>query len=91
MAANYELPFLFLRGDADNDGDVDVNDLGILASNWQQSPRTFAQGDFDYSGTVDVNDLGILASHWQQILAAPSALAPSRRPRPRILDELGSV
>jgi hypothetical protein len=65
--------FFFLAGDADHDRDVDVNDLGILATNWQQSPRTFAQGDFDYSGTVDVNDLGILASHWQQQLALPSA------------------
>jgi hypothetical protein len=72
MDANYQLPFFFLGGDADHDRDVDVNDLGILASNWQQSPRTFSQGDFDYSGTVDVNDLGMLASHWQQQLAAPS-------------------
>jgi hypothetical protein len=62
-----------LAGDADRDRDVDVNDLGILASNWQQTPRTFGQGDFDYTGTVDVNDLGILASHWQQQLAQPSA------------------
>ena len=64
--------FFILAGDSDHDRDVDVNDLGILASNWQQSPRTFAQGDFDYSGKVDVNDLGILASHWQVALA-PSA------------------
>jgi hypothetical protein len=73
MAANHVFNFKFLRGDADNDGDVDVNDLGILASNWQQSPRTFAQGDFDYSSTVDVNDLGILASNWQQVLPASAA------------------
>jgi hypothetical protein len=38
----------------------------VIASNWQQSPRTFAQGDFDYKGTVNVNDFGILASHWRQ-------------------------
>jgi uncharacterized delta-60 repeat protein len=89
MSANHALPFFFFAGDADHDRDVDVNDLGILATNWQQSPRTFSQGDFDYSGTVDVNDLGILATHWQQVLAAPSAAttpnAPSRRPG-RVID-----
>jgi hypothetical protein len=81
LATNVTLDFFVLAGDADHDRDVDVNDLGILASNWQQSPRTFALGDFDYNGTVDVNDLGILASHWQQQLAAPSApfAAGSRR------------
>jgi hypothetical protein len=69
-----------VSGDADLDRDVDVADLGALASNWQQSNRRWSQGDFDYSATglVDVNDLGILASQWQQILAPPSA--PSARP-----------
>jgi regulation of enolase protein 1 (concanavalin A-like superfamily) len=73
LASPLNLDFFTLGGDADHDRDVDVNDLGILATNWQQSPRTFAQGDFDYNGTVDVNDLGILASHWQQTLPTPSA------------------
>jgi Bacterial Ig-like domain len=76
LASDYTLDFFVLAGDADHDRDVDVNDLGILASNWQQSPRTFSLGDFDYSGTVDVNDLGILASHWQQSL--PQGSAPAR-------------
>jgi hypothetical protein len=54
----------WLGGDADLNGAVDVNDLGIIASNWQQAGE-WARGDFDGSGTVDVNDLGILASNWQ--------------------------
>jgi uncharacterized delta-60 repeat protein len=74
LAADHVLNFVALAGDANGDRSVNVGDLGILASNWQQSPRTFSQGDFDYSGTVDVNDLGILASHWQQSLS-PSAPA----------------
>jgi hypothetical protein len=85
MAANHVLDFFFLNGDANHDRSVDVADLGILASNWQQSPRTFSQGNFDYSpdGLVDVADLGILASQWQQSLALPSAPAPaSGRARP---------
>jgi hypothetical protein len=78
-----------LAGDADSDGDVDVNDLGILASNWQQSPRTFSQGDFDHSGTVDIVDLSILASHWNQQAAAPSAAPAAPAPRIRaVLSEL---
>jgi uncharacterized delta-60 repeat protein len=82
LAADSELSFFFLRGDANHDRQVDVADLGILATNWQQSPRTFSQADFDYTGTVDVNDLGILASNWQTGLAPPSAPArfgPERR------------
>jgi hypothetical protein len=78
-----------ISGDTNLDHRVDVTDLGRLASNWQQSPRTFAQGDFDYSVTVDVNDLGILASNWQQSFAgagssssAPSTEAPISRSRP---------
>jgi hypothetical protein len=94
LAASQAVPdFFVLAGDADHDRDIDVNDLGILASNWQQSPRTLSEGDFDYNGTVDVNDLGILASHWQQQLAAPSAATPGpslaiRRRDARIADQL---
>jgi hypothetical protein len=73
LVADFSFDFFVLGGDANRDRKVDVADLGILATNWQQSPRTFADGDFDYSGTVDVNDLGILASAWQQQLAPPSA------------------
>jgi extracellular elastinolytic metalloproteinase len=72
---DYSAGFYVLAGDANRDRKVDVGDLGILASNWQQSPRTFEQGDFDYSGTVDVNDLGILATKWQSDLLGPAAFA----------------
>jgi hypothetical protein len=82
--ADHTLPIFVLAGDADHDRDVDVNDLGILASNWQQSPRTFSEGDFDHSGTVDVNDLGILASQWQQTLAPASAPLASIGQKPAV-------
>jgi hypothetical protein len=76
--------FYFLLGDSNHDGRVDVADLGILASNWQQSPRDFSQGDNDYGGLVNVSDLGILASNWQVSLfasAAPSLRTPVRGSR----------
>jgi hypothetical protein len=57
-------------GDSDLDGDVDVADLGNLASNWQAS-GVWTLGDFDYNGSVDVNDLGLLASNWQAGVGSP--------------------
>jgi hypothetical protein len=51
-------------GDANLDGQVDVTDLGALATNWQQS-GVWTAGDFNYDGLVDVSDLGILATNWQ--------------------------
>jgi hypothetical protein len=62
-------------GDADLDGDVDINDLGILASNWQTS-GSWIKGDFDFNGSIDINDLGLLASNWQS--GVPSA--PGSKP-----------
>jgi hypothetical protein len=74
IASDCTLDFFMLAGDANHDRKVDVVDLEMLVTNWQQSPRDFSEGDFDYSGTVDVNDLGIFASNWQQTLAPPLVL-----------------
>jgi hypothetical protein len=57
-------------GDCDLDGDVDIGDLGRLASGWQ-SAGVWTAGDFDHSGSVDVNDLGLLASNWQAGVGNP--------------------
>jgi hypothetical protein len=61
-------------GDSNLDGQVDVADLGSLASHWQ-STGDWVGGDFDYNGSVDVNDLGLLASNWQAGVGNP--LGPS--------------
>jgi autotransporter-associated beta strand protein len=61
-------------GDTDLDGDVDIADLGDLASSWQGT-GVWTDGDFDYNGTVNVNDLGLLASNWQAGVGNP--LGPS--------------
>jgi hypothetical protein len=69
--------FFFLNGDANHDRHVDIVDLGIVGTNWQQSPRGWTQGDFDYSGLVDIVDLGIVGTNWQKYLAAaPAPPAP---------------
>jgi autotransporter-associated beta strand protein len=59
-------------GDANLDGKVDIDDLGRLASAWQQAGN-WTEGDFSYNGTIDVGDLGILASNWQAGVGAPLA------------------
>lgn len=52
-------------GDANNDGLVNVGDLGILAANWMdQGLLRWAQGDFNKDGIVNVGDLGIMAGNW---------------------------
>ena len=51
-------------GDANLDGQVDVTDLGALATKWQSSAE-WSGGDFNYDGFVDVTDLGKLATNWQ--------------------------
>jgi hypothetical protein len=58
---------VLLPGDANNDGLVDVGDLGILAANYgRTSGGTWTTGDFNGDGAVDVGDLGILAAHYGQ-------------------------
>ncbi len=54
----------WVPGDANWDGAVDVGDLGVLASNWQQADLGVFKADFNNDGVVDVGDLGILASQW---------------------------
>ena len=51
-------------GDANGDDAVDYLDLGILATNYDQTGMTWAQGDFTADGTVDYLDLGILATEY---------------------------
>jgi fibronectin-binding autotransporter adhesin len=57
-------------GDSNLDGQVDVTDLGALATSWQTS-NVWTGGDFNYDGFVDVSDLGILATNWQLGVGSP--------------------
>ena len=62
-----------LPGDANLDGQVDVNDLTIVLSHFGQTGMSWAQGEFTGDGTVDVNDLTIVLSHFGQTLGLPAA------------------
>ena len=61
---------LRVGGDADEDGDVDGDDLGIVAYNFTGpvqpgiGEKVWAQGDFDGDQDVDGDDLGILAYNY---------------------------
>jgi O-glycosyl hydrolase len=69
-----------VMGNSNLDANIDVTDLGALATNYGQSGKDWFQGNFDYSaGPVDVTDLGILATNYGQSSglspAAPGAVA----------------
>ena len=55
-----------LLGDINDDGSVDIVDLGILATNYNAAPTglTWSVGDFNNDGSVDIVDLGILATYY---------------------------
>jgi hypothetical protein len=92
LSGDVSFDFFVLAGDADRDQVVDIDDLGILATNWQGTGKTFSQGDFNYDHVVDITDLGILATNWQKSLPLPSALESSaaarRHSASRVIDGL---
>jgi len=53
-----------LPGDANGDGVVDIEDLGILGANFNLSDRQRSEGDLNGDGLVDIEDLGILGANW---------------------------
>ena len=54
-----------IPGDANGDGNVDVSDLGILATNYGAGGGFgWGDGDFTNDGFVNVSDLGILATEY---------------------------
>jgi hypothetical protein len=77
--------FFVFSGDANRDRAINIQDFGILASNFN-TPGTFATGDFNYDGVTNIQDFGILASKFNTTLSEPlyrhsasaSASAPTR-------------
>jgi hypothetical protein len=91
LPADHVFTFHFLRGDANHDGRVNLQDFNLLAANFGQSPRDFTQGDFDYDSVVNLSDFNILAARFGQVLAGPAAGASASdgsRRRDAWFDEL---
>ena len=80
-------------GDANNDGGVNVGDLGILAANWQQVTvlgKAWNEGDFTGDDIVNVGDLGVLAANWGWT-GTPASSGPAPEPASLVLLGLGSL
>jgi hypothetical protein len=75
-AAQFAHVFTFLRGDANGDGRVNLQDFNILAANFGQSPRDFTQGDFNYDDVVNLQDFNVLAGRFGHVVAASAPPAP---------------
>ncbi len=71
LSTNGQFDFLFMLGDANNDGIVNGLDFNALAPNFGQSPRVYSQGDFNYDGTVNGLDFNILAPRFGTFLPPP--------------------
>ena len=56
-------------GDADNDGDVDDDDLSLLLANWGSETAGCEQGEFSDTPPVDDDDLSLLLANWTGPLA----------------------
>ncbi|NLF32536.1 MAG: hypothetical protein GX591_16805 [Planctomycetes bacterium] len=54
----------FIPGDADGDGDVDLDDFVILKQNFGLAPASRGQGDFDGDEDVDLDDFVILKQNF---------------------------
>jgi hypothetical protein len=55
-AVNYMINLGGQPGDADGDGDVDMNDFNAIRDNFQQAAASRAEGDLTGDGTVDFKD-----------------------------------
>jgi len=53
-----------MPGDADNDGDVDLEDFVILKKNFSATGVSWPQGDFTGDGVVDLDDFVVLKKNF---------------------------
>ncbi len=74
-----------MPGDANLDGQVDINDLTIVLANYNQTGRTWSQGEFTGSGTVDINDLTIVLANYNHTVSESADGSPSAVPEPGAL------
>src|SRR5688572_26715345 len=64
-----------LPGDANFDGNVNLNDFNVLASNFGTATgATWQQADFNFDGNVNLNDFNLLAAHFGQSVAGAGVM-----------------
>ena len=84
-AAAIEAVARALPGDANLDGRVDVNDLTIVLTHFDQTGMFWGQGDFNGDGKVDVNDLVIVLTSLGRTCGASSGIDAVPEPTTIIL------
>jgi len=75
MAADHQLSFFALAGDANHDATVNLDDFTALAANFGTTSATFSKGDFNYDTVIDLDDFTTLASQFGQTLPTEPARA----------------
>ena len=79
-------------GDTNADGNVDVVDLGILATNWKRAaPAGWNEGNFTADMNVDENDFLGLQSNWKTSDNFNVGESPTPEPASLILLAIGSL
>lgn len=56
-------------GDLDLDGDVDINDLTVVLSNWLQPLSDWQAGNLNFDSVIDDTDLGVLLDNYTDTLS----------------------
>ena len=64
MAGGWQ-PQFGLNGDINNDGQVNILDLALVAQNFEAMPLTHPQADVNGDGTVDILDLILVANMFE--------------------------
>jgi hypothetical protein len=62
---------LFISGDANRDGTVNLADFNTLAGNFGQTQRDWSTGDFNDDTIVNLEDFNLLAGNFGQSAAGP--------------------
>ena len=65
-----------IPGDADLDGDVDLDDASIVLAHWLTAGNTWAEGDFDGNGIVMLDDASLLILNWGTGLPSAPVVTP---------------
>ncbi len=86
---------VLVGGDTDDDGDVDINDVTLLISQFGQTVPVLApcpwdgtrDADFDNDGAIGTPDYSFLTANWLSMtscICAPSSSPPPPKPATRI-------
>ncbi len=80
-----------MPGDANADGQVDVNDLTIVLTNFGQTGMSWSQGEFTGDGTVDVNDLTIVLANYGSGASSAASLTAVPEPGAMVMLIIGLI